>query len=413
MVKSICIFEDEKASQLYPLTLTRPVFDLRCGFTTLKEKILRHFPLAAVSLHCREYLQEVIREQNPDQRVNERDAEECLFINGRLLAKAQFLQSLDTERECIYWQEGHVVAAMLRGDNLRKVNLEQPVLFNLKNWRHIERVETQATLICYPWELVNRNAQEIAADFAALGRGGKSSGTVHESAVLLNAQGIYLGAGSQIRPGVVLDAEDGPIYIGNNTTIMANAVIEGPAFIGDQSMIKVGAKIYAGTSIGEVCKVGGELEECIVHSHSNKQHEGFLGHAYLGQWVNLGADTNNSDLKNNYGSVKVHINGELVDSGETFVGLFVGDHSKAGINTMFNTGTVVGVMSNVFGQGFPPKFVPSFAWGGSERLVTHEIEKALDTARRVMARRNAEMTQAGARLFREIYRLTDGERAGF
>ncbi|MFQ5825202.1 MAG: transferase, partial [bacterium] len=156
--------------------------------------------------------------------------------------------------------------------------------------------------------------------------------------------------------------------------------------------------------------VGGEMEKSIIHSYSNKQHDGFLGHAYLGQWVNLGAGTNNSDLKNNYNSVKVYVDGTWVDSGSQFVGLFMGDHSKTGTNTMFNTGTVVGVMSNVFGAGYPPKFIPSFAWGGSEGFVKYEVEKALETARRVMVRRNIEMSPAYNKLFRHIFDLTQLER---
>ncbi|MFQ5865804.1 MAG: transferase, partial [bacterium] len=156
--------------------------------------------------------------------------------------------------------------------------------------------------------------------------------------------------------------------------------------------------------------VGGEMEKSIIHSYSNKQHEGFLGHAYLGQWVNIGAGTNNSDLKNNYSSVKVDLGGAVVDSGSQFVGLFMGDHSKTGINTMFNTGTVVGVMSNVFGAGFPPRFIPSFVWGGHDGFVEHELEKALETARRVMARRRIEMSSAYERLLRLIFDLTQSER---
>jgi len=189
-------------------------------------------------------------------------------------------------------------------------------------------------------------------------------------------------------------------------TVFPNATIEGPAFVGDDSRIKIGAKIYQGTTIGEVCKVGGEVEASIIHSHSNKQHDGFLGHSYLGQWVNLGADTNNSDLKNNYGTVKVYVEGEMVDTGSLFVGLMMGDHSKSGINTMFNTGTVVGVMCNVYGAGFPPKFIPSYTWGGAQELIEYELDKALDTARRVMARRDVQLTQAQEEMLRAVFELT-------
>ncbi|MFQ5649486.1 MAG: GlmU family protein [bacterium] len=409
MVKAVCIFEDKEASQLTPLSLTRPVYDLRCGFTTLKEKIVRQFPLSTISLHCRDYLQEVVREQNPGVEVNEIDADECLFINGRILVDSDFVNKLDAERERLYVDRGTVVAALLRGPTLRNLTLDNPLPFD-RLLHSIETSTVETKLIAYPWHLVHNNAAEICHDFATLDKGGERHGKIYTGAVLLNEEQIFLGTNSTIKPGVVLDAESGPIYVGNSVAIMSNAVIQGPAFIGDNSLIKAGAKIYAGTSIGEVCKVGGEVEESIIHSYANKQHDGFLGHAYLGQWVNIGADTNNSDLKNNYGSVRVYINGDMVDSGSTFVGLFLGDHSKTGINTMVNTGTVVGVMSNLFGSDFPPKFIPSFSWGGKDRLVEHNLERALATAARVMLRRNVEISTAYEALFRHLFELTAQER---
>jgi len=227
---------------------------------------------------------------------------------------------------------------------------------------------------------------------------------------IVKKKNIFIGEGAKIKPGVVLDAEGGPIYIGKNVTVFPNAVIEGPAFVGNNSSIKIGAKIYENTSIGEVCKVGGEVEDSIIHSYSNKQHDGFLGHSYLGMWVNLGADTNNSDLKNNYGNVRVTINGEQVDSGSMFVGLTMGDHSKSAINTMFNSGTIVGVSSNIFGAGFHHKYIPSFSWGGSETMETYDVERSIDVAKRVMARRKIEMTGAEEKLFRTIFDLTKEER---
>jgi UDP-N-acetylglucosamine diphosphorylase/glucosamine-1-phosphate N-acetyltransferase len=235
-------------------------------------------------------------------------------------------------------------------------------------------------------------------------------GKIYPNVTLLEDKNIYIAAGAKIKPGVVLDAEDGPIYIDEGATIMANASLQGPLFVGAKSAIKMGAKIYEGTSIGEVCKIGGEVEESIIHSYSNKQHEGFIGHSYLGQWVNIGADSNNSDLKNNYSTVKVYVNGEMVDSGSLFVGLTMGDHSKCGINTMFNTGTVVGVMSNVFGAGYPDKFIPSFTWGGIESMATYEIDKALEVARRVMARRKMALSAAQEKMLRRVFEMTVSER---
>ena len=181
-------------------------------------------------------------------------------------------------------------------------------------------------------------------------------------------------------------------------------------FVGEGSSIKAGAKIYENTSIGEICKVGGEVEASIIHSCANKQHDGFLGHSYLGMWVNLGADTNNSDLKNNYGNVKVVINGSSVDSGSQFVGLTMGDHSKSGINTMFNTGTVVGVSCNVFGADFPPKYIPSFCWGGAKGLDVYDLAKSVEVARSVQARRKHTMSDSEAEVLRVVFEATKRER---
>ncbi|MFQ5863725.1 MAG: putative sugar nucleotidyl transferase, partial [bacterium] len=328
MVFSICIFEDSYSNQLYPLTLTRPSWELRCGISSLKDKVLRQFSQASTYLFCRDYLAEIVKEQNPRARVNQIDAENCLFINGRVLFESKLLESVETRQERICMCKGEVVAAFLRGANVKKMQLISEKPFQVEWFSNVDIVEIHAEIINYPWDLINKNEKEIEHDFNYLDLGGQIQGEISEHAALLTEQRIYIGQNSKIKPGVVLDAAQGPVYIGNNTTVMPNAVIVGPAFVGDNSTIKIGARIYEGTSIGEVCKVGGEIERSIIHSYSNKQHEGFLGHAYLGQRINLGADTNNSDLKNNFGTVKVYVDGKWVDSGSQFVGLFMGDHSK-------------------------------------------------------------------------------------
>jgi len=408
MKNSICIFEDNLAQKLGPLSLTRPVFDLRCGMTSLLQKIVRAYPERKIQLMCRPYLQEIVREGHQNIPVNRPINEDtCLFINGAVLFEPGLAKKLTAERDTVFLNNGRLVTAQLSGSNLRKVNSSGEL--DPSEWK-ADQLDLQANLIAYPWDLVNHNANEICRDFAFLGNGGAIKGDVSPNAVLINEEQIHVGSGAKMKAGAILDAENGPIAIGRNVTVMQNAVIEGPCSIGHGSTIKIGAKIYEGTSIGEVCKVGGEVEVSIIHSYSNKQHDGFLGHAYLGQWVNLGADTNNSDLKNNYGSVKVYIDGAWIDSGHQFVGVFMGDHAKSGINTMFNTGTVVGTMSNIFGADFPPKFLPSFVWGGATDLTEHELEKALATARNVMARRDVKMSSAYEQLIRYIYGVTKGER---
>lgn len=415
MAETICIIEGTYYNRLLPLVYCRPVYDLRCGVNTLREKIQRAYPRAHVALHCRTYLTDVVKQHHPGIRVNELDADSCLFIDGRVIADDGLSRRIPLKGEdAVFHSEGTVVAARLSGTNLRAFVQPLPEILALSDLTGVARKDVEVEFIQYPWNLVAHNGDQIRADIRALAgkkKGSRLRGKVYKGAVLVNTKEIFIDVGSKIKPGAVLDAENGPIYIGKNVTVFPNATIEGPAFIGDGSLIKIGAKIYENTSIGEMCKVGGEVEASIIHSYSNKQHDGFLGHAYLAMWVNLGADTNNSDLKNNYGNVKVYVNGEMVDSGSMFVGLTMGDHSKSAINTMFNTGTVVGVSSNIFGAGFPPKFVPSFSWGGAESLTTYDLEQSLEVARRVMARRKIVMTEADERLLRKVFELTAVERS--
>ncbi len=414
---NICIFEDELFKKLLPLAHLRPVYDLRCGITTLKEKITRSFPGNRVILHMRSYLQETQKERNKDVYVNEipKEVDKLLLINGRLLLEDRFTKRYGFEGpDKLFVSRDSVVVARVSGKNLE--NLRKSFgskLVEASDFSGIDREEVKdVRLITYPWELVHHNGSQIVSDFEILTQGKtRITGKVYDGAHLLNPSKIYIAEGAKVKPGVVLDAEEGPIYIAEGVKVMPNAVIEGPAFIGQNSIIKVSGKIYENTTIGETCKVGGEVEESIIHAYSNKQHEGFIGHAYLGEWVNIGADSNNSDLKNDYGSVKVYNDGSLVDTGSQFVGLTMGDHSKCGINSMFNTGTVVSVCCNLFGAGMPPKYVPAFSWGGGlEGLVTYKMDKAIEVARRVMARRKLTLTPNEEALLRKVFEMTKEER---
>lgn len=416
MVESICLFEDKNYSQLLPLVYLRPTYHLRCGILTLHEKVQNYFHGTPISLHCRSYLRDLVKQQNPNLSVNEINGKSCLFLNGRVIADSNLAKQLSSDSDTLFIKGETIIAARVSGSKLNSLQHRLKELFTISDFNDLVKKEIDAKVIHYSWDLVSNNGEQIISDFNLLTskvEGSKILGKVYYGAHLLNEDKIFIDEGAKVKPGVVLDAEEGPIYIGKEAKIFPNAVIEGPAFIGNKSAIKIGAKIYENTSIGEVCKVGGEVEESIIHSFSNKQHDGFLGHAYLGSWVNLGADTNNSDLKNNYGSVKVFINGRQVDSGSMFVGLTMGDHSKAAINTMFNTGTVVGVSSNVFGAGFPQKYIPSFSWGGSESMTRYDVEKALDVAIRVMHRRNITLSSAEEKVFRHVFDLTADERTQF
>jgi len=222
---------------------------------------------------------------------------------------------------------------------------------------------------------------------------------VYDGAHLVQKGAIHVGAGSRIKPGAVLDAEEGPIYIGENATIHAGAVVQGPAYIGDGCTIQPGSSIRPGCSIGMVSKIGGELEATIFHGYSNKQHDGFLGHSYVGEWVNLGADTVGSDLKNTYGTIRVPINGRPSDSGQMFVGAFIGDHTKTAIGTKLPTGCVIGYACNIACSGFIPRFVPSFTWLTETGAQPNDPQRALKVARTVVARRNRQYSAAEEALF--------------
>ncbi len=385
---SICIFEDDQFDRLYPLTYMRPVFDLRCGAVTLRERIVRYFPESAIYLKCRDYLAPLVHEQNPNLPVNVTPPSGCLFINAGVIMD-------DRLYSVIQYASG---ATLICRDKTIAFYGEPGA----------RKKEIDAAAVAHPWDLIKYNAQALTADFTALPK--RQGGRRCEGAIFVNPSYIITGDGTVIKPGAVIDAEPGPVIIGNNITVMPNAVIEGPCFIGDNTVIKIGAKVYGSTSIGPVCKIGGEIEGSIFHAYSNKQHDGFVGHSYIGEWCNLGADTNTSDLKNNYSNVKVTVKGIETDTGSKFVGLTMGDHSKSGINTMFNTGTVAGVSSNIFGGGFPPKTIPSFAWVNVPVIEEYQLNKAIEVARTVMNRRKIDMTRTYEELMRYVFKLSERER---
>ena len=413
---NICLFEDERVPKMLPLVYYRPVYDLLCGAALIKDKIRRQFPESSLFLNTRDYLANKVREANPGISVNEipDSLDEMVFINGRLLPSSDFAARLkDLGSNTVWAVDKQIAALKLSGRKLEEIRSAWPRLtFNIEGFYSLKMQDCHEQLVNYPWQLVEVNGQEIENDFKVLtGNAPQLNGSMSTATHLVNQENIHIAKGAEIKPGAVLDAQHGPILIDENSTVMANAVIEGPAYVGKDSLVKAGAKIYEGTSIGEVCKVGGEIEETIIHSYSNKQHDGFLGHAYLGSWVNLGADTNNSDLKNNYGEVQVYNDGGWLDTGSMFMGLFMGDHSKSGINTMFNTGTIVGSNSNVFGAGFPQKYIPSFSWGGGDtRLQEYQLNKAVQTAERVFSRRNVSFSNADKNLFQSVFEATAPER---
>jgi len=399
MNQQMVIFEDSGFENLLPLVYWRAVFELRCGRDTLLDKIRMLFPDGQIGLCVRAELEAVTRVRldlpvNSDIRAA---GQQVLLINGRWLADKPLPRiPVDGALRC----KGQILAANVSAQRFAEATAKGVSIDSLSAFtQSLQPVEATSdySLINYPWDLVHANGRELVRqwrdqDAAVLG-------TVCEGVHLLNRSAIHIGPDAILKPGVVLDACDGPIYIDRGAVISPNVSVQGPCYIGGNCLIQPAAVIHADTSIGPVCKAGGEIEASIMHSHSNKQHHGFLGHSYVGQWVNCGAGMTNSDLKNTYGPVKVPINGRDVDSGLTFVGLTMGDHSKVGINAVFPTGAVVGFASNIFTATYPLRFVPSFSWVTDAGRVDFDPVKGLQIARRVMARRNVALLDEEEQLF--------------
>ena len=423
MTGNLVMFEDDGFADLYPLTLTRPSFDLMCGSRALGEKLRTGLGVAAEGrpgsagtwYHARAYLGQA--GAGNGRAVTSyadlcRGTERVNLVNGRLVLGSDLAARLNFTQPVKYVSGGTVIAASVPGSLAAGLDrlIGKPI--GRAAFADLPASEVDACLVKYPWDLVARNGAELAADFAAMG-GSRIELEPPPGVFLVNPSGIRIARGASLAPGVVIDASAGPVIIEAGAIIMANASLEGPLYVGAGSTIKMGATIYGGTTIGPACKVGGEVGETIFHGYSNKQHAGFVGHSYIGEWVNLGAGTNTSDLKNNYSTVKVRVGGSPVDTGELFAGIYVGDHSKSGIGTVFNTGTTVGVCCNLYGADYPPKALPSFTWGGSGRFREHRLTAALETARRAMQRRDRVLDARGEAILKHVFELTSGERTSF
>lgn len=394
----LVVFEDAGYVNLLPLVYSRAAFNLRCGFDNLLAKIEAASGRTADAVFVRKSLAAVMGERQT-RRVNQpATTDDQLWVNGRLLLRAH----VEIPVKSAVWRGDTLLMARIdcaTGCKLHSQVLAEPTKIReiLAGLTEASLPDGAATIIDYPWQLIQENAAEIVRQARDLKVIGKICSGTH----VLNEGAIHVGEGAKIKPGAVLDAEDGPIWIGESATVGPNAVISGPCYIGEGCMIRPGASISA-SSIGMVCKVGGEIEGTIFHGYSNKQHDGFIGHSYVGEWVNLGADTVGSDLKNTYGKVSVPINGRAVDSGQIFVGAFIGDHTKTAIGTRLPTGCVIGYGCNVACSGLTPKFVPSFSWLTDDGAMANDSQKALAVARTVVGRRNRKYSKYEEALFLSI-----------
>lgn len=416
----ICLFEDATTEHLRPLVDLRPCYDLRTGIRTNLERAGEVFPDARMVLHMRAMLVGAALERY-GRPVNRLAAGvDVLFLNGRaLLEPGDALESIramaESRDRAVLMQGDAVVAAMWPDFD---GELPDDYLDGEFFSRIGSSTDTEIRMIDRVWHVLDHLHAMIESDFVRLTRGyniiERSNATIHKTAILANEDRIYVGQGARILPGAILHAENAPIYIDDHAIVMEHAVLRGPMYIGPYSQAKVNAQID-GSSLGPWVKMGGEVHDVVAHSFSNKSHVGFLGDAYIGQWCNFGASSNNSNLKNDYSETSLLnvATGEYEPTGRQFLGLVMGDHSKCAIGTHFNTASVIGTYVNLYGEGFQPRYVESFKWGGqAEGFDRYRIDKALEVARAVMKRRDVTLTDAEEALLRAEYLRVTGETNG-
>jgi len=411
----ICVFEDQTYENLFPLALTRGVFELKCGYVSLLDRIKRNFPQTDIGVFMRDYLVPTARKRLNVQAINDYGylkGDDILFINGKALLEYDKLELNGPEEIGLSDDEVVYVRAKKETvENCMSRGTEEAFKKAIKE--ALPKKDIDIPLISYLWNTIQHNPEVMEWDFEYEGKDG-IHGTFASQASLWPEDcedNVFVAETAEIQPHVVLDASEGPIYIDEGVVVNPHTRIEGPAYIGKDTRV-VGGKIREGCSIGPVCRVGGEVEESIIHGYSNKYHDGFLGHAYVGEWVNLGALTTNSDLKNDYSSVQVYVKGNLVDTQDTKVGSFIGDHTKTALSTLFTTGTVVGIMSNVMPSGeLLPKLIPSFCWYFRNKFSRGRgLKSFLETAEIAMGRRDVALTDEDVELFEKLYEITKEER---
>jgi UDP-N-acetylglucosamine diphosphorylase/glucosamine-1-phosphate N-acetyltransferase len=396
---NIILFDDDTREKLLPLTYTKPVGMLRLGIMTIQEKWQKYFS-ANVSFITQDYLSDkfpiVIKDRN-------------YVVNASVLPTFHICKLIEQlqENEALL-KDGELIAALLNENQFENL-IQNEDINELKGF---EIGETPLLQIKQLSDLFSLNAQAIQHDFEQITKN-RETLPVPSYARVIGRENVFIEEGADVSI-CMINATEGPVYIGKGAKIMEGCLIRGPFVLGNNSVLKMGAKIYGGTTLGPHCKVGGEVNNVVMQGYSNKGHEGYLGNAVIGEWCNLGADTNNSNLKNNYAEVKLwdYSSSSFAKTGLQFCGMIMGDHSKAGINTMFNTGTVAGVACNVYGAGYQKNFIPSFTWGGPDSSYkTHRIDKVIETANLVMARRGLKLSTHDEEILKHVFDLSSEFRA--
>ncbi|TDI79965.1 MAG: glucose-1-phosphate thymidylyltransferase [Bacteroidetes bacterium] len=381
------LFDGNVRNQLLPFTYTRPVADIRIGILTLREKWEKYLGSTTTTV-TEDYLG--IKWPMVELETN-------ILINASFLPSENLVQLVKglTENKAIFYKDEPIAFFSSEG---QEIDFDQ---FEIIQYDHDDLLRIEHT-----WDIFSKNHEAIKRDFDLLTQGRKSQ-PIPEKTVTFNEKDIFIETGATL-PLCSLNATDGPIYIGKDARILEGSMIRGPFALCEGALVKMSAKIYGGTTVGPFCKIGGEVNNSVLFANSNKGHDGFMGNSVIGEWCNVGADTNTSNLKNDYSEVRLwdYETGEFANTGLQFCGLMMGDHSKCGINTMFNTGTVVGVSANIFGSGFPRNFIPSFSWGGSAGMTTYKTSKAFEVAKVVMARRDIEFGAEDEKILEHIFEET-------
>ncbi|MDX1637555.1 MAG: putative sugar nucleotidyl transferase [Balneolaceae bacterium] len=394
-----CFFEDDLVSRFYPLTLTRPMDDIRIGIGTLSEKwksALGEQPGDTIRI-LRTNLQGVFEQGPVEPDVP------CAWINSRFLpTRALVSRVRELEIGSCLTGSNQVIAAKTEA-----ATAETWLSNGRADFSNLLVLETETdsfTQLQHLWDLFQLNGQETRADIERFGITDGNNASISDKAILSGREDIHVGDNAMIEPGAILMADTGPIYIGPGATVGAGAILKGPVAICRNSIVKPGARIYDATTIGPVCKAGGEIGNTIFHSYSNKGHEGYLGNSLIGQWCNFGADTNTSNLKNNYSTIRLTDweTMQQVETGQQFIGTIMGDHSKTAINVQLNTGTICGVSCNIFTSDFPPKLIPSFTWVGTNVMQPYKFDKAVETMEAVMKRRDVAISDDYIRMMKTI-----------
>ncbi|OYX84221.1 MAG: glucose-1-phosphate thymidylyltransferase [Flavobacteriales bacterium 32-34-25] len=381
------LFDGPARNALLPFTFTRPVADILIGILTIRQKWEKYLGSTITTL-----TEEYLSDKYPMVELEENVMINASFLPNEVLA--EMVSNLEPNQAIF---KGEEVIAFYTNDSQEEVDFDA--------YEIIEYSEECLTVM-NTWDIFSKNAAAIREDFEFLTEDRKSQ-AIPKSVNVIAPENIFIEEGAQLE-FVTLNASTGPIYIGKDALIMEGTVIRGPFALCEGAVVKMSAKIYGATTVGSYSKVGGEINNSVLFAHSNKGHDGFLGNSVLGEWCNIGADSNNSNLKNNYDEVKLwsYETEGFAKTGLQFCGLMMGDHSKCGINTMFNTGTVIGVSSNIFGSGFPRNFVPSFSWGGAAGFTTYTTKKAFETAKLVMGRRNIEFDEQEAAILEHVFEET-------